>query len=118
MRVSPGKRPNQGIDGARIQTSPTPAMTRPMTSSIHPKPAEKTLVADLVGGERKGLAFGWYNFAIGVATLPSSLIFGALYQVYGALAAFGWGVALAIVAVVLLTLVRATRKPASLSCMR
>ena len=66
------------------------------------EPAEKKLVADLVGSERKGLAYGWYNFAIGIATLPASLIFGALYQVYGALAAFGWGAALALVAVVLL----------------
>jgi MFS family permease len=66
------------------------------------EPAERTLVANLVGSERKGLAYGWYNFAIGVATLPSSLIFGALYQVYGALAAFGWGAALALVGVVLL----------------
>ena len=66
------------------------------------EPAEKKLVADLVGGERKGLAYGWYNFAIGIATLPASLIFGALYQVYGALAAFGWGAALALLAVVLL----------------
>lgn len=53
------------------------------------EPAERALVAHLVGTERKGLAYGWYNFAIGIATLPSSLIFGALYQVYGALAAFG-----------------------------
>ncbi len=66
------------------------------------EPAEKTLVANLVGGERKGLAYGWYNFAIGVATLPSSLIFGALYQVYGALAAFGWGAGLALAAVAIL----------------
>ena len=66
------------------------------------EPAEKKLVADLVGGERKGLAYGWYNFAIGIATLPASLIFGALYQVFGALAAFGWGAALALVAVALL----------------
>ena len=50
------------------------------------EPAEKTLVADLVGGERKGLAYGWYNCAIGIATLPASLIFGAVYQVYGG----GW----------------------------
>jgi MFS family permease len=70
------------------------------------EPAEKTLVANLVGSERKGLAYGWYNFAIGVATLPSSLIFGALYQVYGALAAFGCGAALALVAVILLIGVR------------
>jgi MFS family permease len=70
------------------------------------EPAEKTLVASLVGSERKGLAYGWYNFAIGVAALPSSLIFGALYQVYGALAAFGWGAALALLAVALLIGVR------------
>src|SRR5206468_3583034 len=31
------------------------------------EPAEKTLVANLAGAERKGLAYGWYNFAIGVA---------------------------------------------------
>jgi len=37
-----------------------------------------------------------------IATLPASLIFGALYQVYGALTAFGWGATLALVAVVLL----------------
>jgi MFS family permease len=70
------------------------------------EPAEKTLVANLVGTERKGLAYGWYNFAIGIATLPSSMIFGALYQAFGALVAFGWGAALAVVAVVLLTGVR------------
>lgn len=40
------------------------------------EPAEKTLVVNLVGSERKGLAYGWYNFAIGIATLPASLIFG------------------------------------------
>jgi MFS family permease len=70
------------------------------------EPAERTLVANLVGGERKGLAYGWYNCATGIATLPSSLIFGALYQVYGALVAFSWGAALALVAVVLLFGVR------------
>ena len=75
------------------------------------EPAERTLVANLVGGERKGLAYGWYNAAVGVATLPSSLIFGALYQVYGALAAFGWGAALALLAVILLTGVREQAKP-------
>jgi MFS family permease len=70
------------------------------------EPAEKALIADLVGGERKGLAFGWYNFAIGVAALPSSLIFGALYESFGALAAFGWGAALALIAALMLAGVR------------
>jgi MFS family permease len=71
------------------------------------EPAEKALVAILVGAEQKGLAYGWYNFAIGIATLPSSLIFGGLYQVYGPMAAFGFGAALALLASLLLTGVRA-----------
>jgi MFS family permease len=75
------------------------------------EPAERTLVANLVGGERKGLAYGWYNCAVGIATLPSSLIFGALYQVFGALAAFGWGAVLALLAVVLLTGVKGQGQP-------
>ncbi|MHB1426084.1 MAG: MFS transporter [Gemmataceae bacterium] len=70
------------------------------------EPSEKTLTAELAGSERKGLAFGWYNFAIGIATLPANLIFGAVYEYWGALAAFGLGAALALVAAVLLLAVR------------
>jgi MFS family permease len=64
--------------------------------------AEKALVANLVGSERKGLAFGWYNLAIGIAALPSSLLFGWLYEDFGPLVAFGWGAGLALVATLLL----------------
>jgi MFS family permease len=67
------------------------------------EPAEKTLVAALVPGDRKGLAYGWYNFTIGIATLPASLVFGAMYQFFGPLAAFGWGAALAGIAMLLMT---------------
>ncbi len=77
------------------------------------EPAEKTLVANLVGNERKGLAYGWYNFAIGIATLPSSLIFGALYQFFGPLTAFGWGAVLALVAVALMLGVEEPRTQAN-----
>jgi MFS family permease len=77
------------------------------------EPAEKALIADLVGGERKGLAFGWYNFAIGVAALPSSLIFGALYQAYGSLSAFGWGAAMSAIAALMLVGVRRVQAPAA-----
>lgn len=66
------------------------------------EPAERTLVSELVGKERKGLAYGWYNFAVGIATLPSSMIFGAVYQLYGPLEAFLWGASLAMVAALLL----------------
>ena len=69
------------------------------------EPAEKTLVTKLVGVERKGLAFGWFNFAIGIAALPSSLIFGWLYQQYGPLVAFGWGAGLSALAAILLLFV-------------
>ena len=71
------------------------------------EPAEKTFVTTLVGAERKGLAFGWFNFAIGIAALPSSVIFGWLYERYGAVVAFGWGAGLAALAAVLLAGVRA-----------
>ena len=70
------------------------------------EPAEKTLAAALVPAERKGLAFGWFNFAIGVSTLPASLLFGALYQSFGPFVAFGTGAALALVASILVSLVR------------
>lgn len=75
------------------------------------EPAEKTLVAALAGPQRRGLAFGWFNFAIGIATLPASVVFGLLYDRWGGLAAFGTGSTLALLASVLF--VAATRSPAA-----
>jgi hypothetical protein len=45
-----------------------------------------------------------YNCATGIATVPSSVIFGAL-------APFGWGAALAQIAVILLAGVKEEAKP-------
>ena len=59
------------------------------------EPAEKALVATLVGPERKGLAYGWFNLTIGIGALPASLLFGAIWQGAGPVAAFGLGAALA-----------------------
>ena len=70
------------------------------------EPAERTMVANLVGPGQKGLAFGWFNLAIGIAALPASLIFGALYEVYGPAIAFSWSAILAMVAAVMLIAVR------------
>jgi MFS family permease len=70
------------------------------------EPASKALVGHLTPAERKGLAFGWFNFAVGIAALPSSLIFGWLYQQFGGLVAFGWGSAVAAIAAVLLLAIR------------
>ncbi len=74
------------------------------------EPAEKTWVANLVGPDQRGLAFGWFNFAIGISALPSSLIFGAIYEWYGPLAAFGWGAGLALLATGLLLCVNEETK--------
>jgi MFS family permease len=70
------------------------------------EPAEKTFVANLVGAEHKGLAYGWYNFAIGIGTFPASLIFGWLYYEYSASVAFTFGAILAGLAGILLLGVR------------
>src|SRR5688500_17397910 len=59
---------------------------------------EKALVADLVPANVRGAAFGWYNLTIGMAALPASLIFGGLWQVYGADVAFCVGAGLALLA--------------------
>jgi len=75
------------------------------------EPAERTLAAMLAGHQKKGLAFGWFNFAIGVAALPSSLIFGWIYEHFGPFAAFGWGAGLSLLAAVLLASVREPSHP-------
>ncbi len=61
---------------------------------------EKALVADLVPADVRGAAFGWYNLTIGLAALPASLIFGGLWQTFGAPVAFVTGAGLAIVAAI------------------
>jgi predicted MFS family arabinose efflux permease len=73
------------------------------------EPAEKKLVTQLVEPDRQGLAFGWYNFAIGISALPSSLIFGGLYESFGPASAFGWGAALALVAIAVFATVHRRR---------
>lgn len=59
---------------------------------------ERALVADLVPVARRGAAFGWYNLAIGLGALPASVIFGAIYDRFGAVTAFTVGAAAALAA--------------------
>jgi MFS family permease len=76
--------------------------------------AEKAFVADVVNPEMRGSAFGMYNFAVGLGALPASILFGLLYDAFGATAAFGTGAALACAAMLLLAmLVRERPRPAS-----
>ena len=60
--------------------------------------AERALVADLVPASRRGAAFGWYNLAIAAGALPASIIFGAIYDRFGAATAFTVGAAAALLA--------------------
>ncbi|HWI41809.1 MAG TPA: MFS transporter [Verrucomicrobiae bacterium] len=71
---------------------------------------EKALMTDIVPATDRGSAFGWYNFAIGVGAFPASVMFGAIWQKFGAAVAFSFGAALAgVAAVLLLALVRPVR---------
>lgn len=72
---------------------------------------EKALVADLVPAARRGTAFGWYNLAIGLGALPASILFGAIWDLRGAGAAFAFGAALALAACVGMALVAPGRRP-------
>jgi len=57
---------------------------------------QSALVIDLVEEDWRGRALGTYYAVIGLARLPASVIFGALYQMLGPVVAFGTGAALAI----------------------
>jgi MFS family permease len=72
---------------------------------------EKAFVADLVGEEKRGTAFGLFNFSIGLGALPASIIFGFLYSCfdkvipgYGGTVAFGFGGTIALISMILLAL--------------
>ncbi len=70
------------------------------------EPAEKAWVADLAPAAGRGLAFGAYHASTGLAALPASLAFGALWAVYGPAVAFLSGAFLALLAAALLAGVR------------
>ncbi len=63
---------------------------------------EKALVADLAPASRRGLAFGIYNAVVGLGALAASIVFGLLWNSFGAPVAFGVGAALSLAATMLL----------------
>ena len=73
---------------------------------------EKALVADLVPADRRGAGFGWYNLAIGLGALPASVIFGVVWDRYGAARAFELGATLSAMAAVGLVVVMRGRRAA------
>jgi MFS family permease len=65
---------------------------------------EKAMVADLVPASRRGTAFGWFNAALGLGALPASVVFGLVWEHFGAEAAFAMGAGLAALATLLFVL--------------
>jgi MFS family permease len=68
------------------------------------EPVEKAWIADLAPVHLRGTAFGFYHGVVGLAALPASLVFGALWKRFGSPAAFLSGAALAGAATLLLLL--------------
>jgi MFS family permease len=66
------------------------------------EPVERSWVAGLAPRNLRGSAFGLYHGTIGIAALPASLIFGAIYVTAGPATAFLTGAGLAVTAIVLL----------------
>ncbi len=62
----------------------------------------KAYVADLVPSERRGSALGLYNAATGIMLLLSSVIGGALWDLFGAPATFAFGASTAALAALFL----------------
>ncbi|MEO8431355.1 MAG: MFS transporter [Acidobacteriota bacterium] len=75
--------------------------------------AERALVAELAGARLRGRAFGVFHGAIGLASLPASVLFGVCWNVYGARAAFLIGAALASLALAALLAARSRLRPAA-----
>ena len=72
--------------------------------------AEKALVADMVGDEKRGTAYGFYSLAFGITVFPASLLFGLTWSVFGAATAFLASAAISIIAALLLLTVQAKKE--------
>lgn len=79
--------------------------------------AERAMVAELVGPEARGRAFGAFHLAVGLGALPASLLTGLLWKWHGPTLAFAVGAGFAALAALVLWawpgLVRGTRVPAA-----
>jgi len=63
---------------------------------------EKAMVADLVPSSEIGTAFGWFHLTTGLMLLPSSLLFGSIWQSRGPELAFSLSAGCALAASLLL----------------
>lgn len=59
--------------------------------------AERALIGELsesaggaAGESQRGTSFGWYNMVLGIAAIPAGLLFGTVWQQFGAAVAFSF----------------------------
>jgi len=64
---------------------------------------EKAFVADLVQVDKRGTAFGLYNLAFGITVFPASLLFGLVWNQFGAATAFLASGIVSVIATLMLT---------------
>ena len=62
---------------------------------------ERAWVADLVEESKRGTAYGVYNFSVGMAALPASVIMGFIWKMVGVRWAFSFGAMMALIAALL-----------------
>jgi MFS family permease len=60
----------------------------------------RALLADIVNPDHRGMAFGIYGMAVGLTTLPASLLAGILWDKFGAAVPFYFGSAMAGIALI------------------
>ncbi len=66
----------------------------------------RAIVADLVGEEWRATAFGMYNAFTGLAALPAGIVFGLLWDSFGARASFLYGAYLGLFSFLLFLILR------------
>lgn len=67
---------------------------------------EKAFVADMVPENKRGTAYGLYNLAFGITVFPASLLFGLVWNQYGASTAFLASSCVSLVAIIMFVTVR------------
>lgn len=75
--------------------------------------ADRALIADLAPEGARGRAFGLFNAVTGLGLLAAGLVFGRLWDTHGSAVAYTLGGAQALVAAVLLLVVRPSRRVAA-----
>ena len=73
---------------------------------------EKAMVADMVPVDKRGTAYGLYSLAIGITVFPASLLFGLVWNHFGAATAFLASSVVSVAAILMLSTIRAGKEPA------